>query len=107
MLPLLRTIILILKNGQEKTLDNKRRRILLGFEEKITKIFGALLRNTKLTFDCGFAGAKLGTYMDLGRVIDEYKSNGTFIQDQKRFYFHEHVSDYLKEEFEKILKWLG
>ena len=46
--------------------------------------------------------ASAGLSFDIGKILDEYESEGYAFFKHKKIYFHKHVSDYLKEELEGI-----
>jgi hypothetical protein len=43
-----------------------------------------------------------GIQGDIGKMLDDYRSDGSILHGQKRIYFHKHITDYLKEELQKI-----
>jgi uncharacterized protein YjbI with pentapeptide repeats len=107
LVPLLRTIILGIDNAlKRKTLsplDNQKRRVLIKLKDKFTKVSKVVIRNTT-----GNIGVKAGNIMDIGasfnfgKMMDDYKSDGSFIRDQQRIYFHKHISEHLSQELHKI-----
>ncbi len=101
MIPLIRTIILNIKDAKEKSTDNKKKKILTDLEEKFLKIFVAIARNTNLNLEYGNSGAKVGADLDIGTIMNDYKYE-TAWKDQKRIYFHKHIADHLNEELQKI-----
>lgn len=102
MVPLLRTIILSLNNAIENSTDSKKKNILSGVEKQVRKIGGAIIRN--MNFNAGVNAGVIsgGIQGDTGKILDDYRSDGYFQHGQQRIYFHEHISDHLKEELQAI-----
>ena len=46
----------------------------------------------------------VGAHTDIGKIIDDYKSDGSAFYGQEKIYFHKHITEHLKEEFYKIRK---
>lgn len=103
MVPLLRTIILTLKNTKMNSKDSEKKKILTRIEKQFTKIGGAIIRNTTVNVGANI-GANIEAQVDIGKSIDDYKSDGSFLHGQERIYFHKHITDNLKEELQKIRK---
>jgi uncharacterized protein YjbI with pentapeptide repeats len=104
MIPLLRTIILSLNNAIANSDDSKKKNILDGIEKQFRKIGGAIIRNTSFNVAGNVGVASGGIQGDIGKMIDDYRSDGSMQYGQKRIYFHEHIADHLKEELKKIRK---
>jgi uncharacterized protein YjbI with pentapeptide repeats len=106
MIPLLRTIILSLENKIKNSEHNeKKREILQRLKHKFNKIGEEIIRNTNLNVGFNlFNQVNAGATFDIGKALDNYKSDGSLQWNQERIYFHKHISDHLKEELEKIRK---
>jgi hypothetical protein len=102
MIPLLRTIILSLNNAIENSDYSEKKNILDGIEKQFRKIGGGIVRNTSPNVSINMGPVSGGANFDIGKMIDDYKSDGSFLLGQKRVYFHEHITDHLKEELHKI-----
>lgn len=107
MIPLIRTITLSLEDALKKlkTHGGQKRRIeaLIKVKDKFKKVGAAVSRNT--TINLGIkAGSMIdtGAEFDVGKIHDDYKSDGSFMRGQERIYFHNHISDQLKEQLLKI-----
>ena len=107
MVPLLRTIILAIEDTLEKinnsAAQDKKKQVLSKLKTTFIKVGGSILRNT--TANVGInAGEALeaGATFEIGKMIDDYKSDGSVIIDQERVYFHKHISEHLNDEFHKI-----
>gem|GEM_PF-305167 len=107
MVPLLRTIILTINDKLEKVSNSaaqdKKKQVLSKLRTTFTKVGSAILRNTNANVGIN-AGEALGAgaTFDIGKMIDDYKSDGSFIMDEERVYFHKHISEHLNDEFHKI-----
>lgn len=106
MLPLLRSIILGLDNAikiVKNTNYNKKKEVLEKVKKSFVKVLSAVVRNTKLNLKFKAAdSAEVGAEFEIGKIIDDYKSDGSFIKDQKRVFLHQHVSDHIEQELWKI-----
>ena len=102
MIPLLRTIILSFKDDIEKSGDGRKKKILSDLEKKVTKISEVFFRNLTLNLGVNLGVTSGGANLDIGKSIDDYRSDGSFLQGQQRTYFHKHITDHLKEELQKI-----
>ena len=63
----------------------------------------AIIRNT--TANIGVKAGEIleaGATLDIGKTVDDYKSDGFFMSGQGRVYFHKHISDHIKEDLQKI-----
>jgi uncharacterized protein YjbI with pentapeptide repeats len=107
MVPLLRTIILSIEDRLEKIRnsggEDKKRQVLSNLKDAFTKVGSAIIRNT--TPNIGLKAGEVidaGATLDIGKIIDDYKSDGSFIKGQERIYFHKHISEHLDEELQKI-----
>jgi KAP family P-loop domain len=107
MVPLLRTIILSIEDKLEKIRnsggEDKKRQALTNLKDTITKVGSTIIRNTTPSIGLK-AGAAIeaGATLDIGKIIDDYKSDGSFIRGQERIYFHKHISEHLEEQLQKI-----
>jgi len=102
MVPLLRTIILSLNNAIKNSKDSEKINILNTIETQFRKIGGAVVRNTSPNVGINMGSVSGGANFDIGKMIDDYKSDGSFLYGEKRIHFHEHITDHLKEELHKI-----
>jgi uncharacterized protein YjbI with pentapeptide repeats len=107
MVPLLRTIILTINDKLEKITNSaaqdKKKQVLSKLKTTFTKVGSAILRNTSANVGVNAGEAlEAGATFDIGKMIDDYKSDGSFIIDQERVYFHKHISEHLNDEFHKI-----
>lgn len=107
MVPLLRTIILHIENGLNRKRDSsireKKYEGLTKLKTAFTKAGNAIIRNT--TANIGLTGGEIlqaGASLDIGKTIDDYRSDGYFISGQDRIYFHKHISEHIKEQLNKI-----
>ena len=105
MIPLLRTIILSLKDTKEKSEDSEKKNILTRVEQKFSKISEVIIRNTSPNLGINMGAVSGGANFNIGKMIDDYKSDGSFIHAQERIYFHKHITDHLKEELQQIRKY--
>ena len=108
MIPLLRTIILTLENAiVDKSTDSDKKKSLKKVQKGFVKTIKAVFSNAELNIG-GEIGTdvtgkiRAGATFDIRKILDEYKSEGDVIFDQKKIYFHQHVSDHLKEELVNI-----
>jgi predicted KAP-like P-loop ATPase len=102
MVPLLRTISLSLKNSIENSRDGKKKSILTRLEDHVSKLGSAIPRHTNVNLAANVGAGSGGAQFDIGKIIDDYKSDGSFIHGQERIYYHKHITDHLQEEFNKI-----
>ena len=104
MVPLLRTISLSLRNTIENSKDSKKKYILTKLEGHVSKLGGAILRHTNVNITANVGAGSGGVQSDIGKIMDDYKSDGSIIHGQERIYFHKHITDHLQEELQKIRK---
>jgi uncharacterized protein YjbI with pentapeptide repeats len=102
MVPLIRTIILSLNNTILNSNDTEKKKILRRIEKQFSKIGGAVIRNTKPKVGFNLGAVSGEAQFDIGKILDDYKSDGSFWSGDKRIYFYEHITDHLKEELRKI-----
>ena len=115
MIPLLRTIILTLHEVIiDISTDNEKKKSLQKVQKGFVKMIKAIIMNTTLNLEAG-SGFKftknnneienkisVGLTADIGKILDEYKSEGNIWFNQQKISFHKHVSDNLKEALENI-----
>jgi len=106
MVPLLRTIILGLENKLEiirNSDQDKKRQILCKLKTTFTNVGNAIIRNTTAKIGLGAGDTfDVGATFDIGKMIEDYRADGSFIKGQERVYFHKHISERLKEELNRI-----
>ncbi len=107
MVPLLRTIILSINDRLQRirnsSSNNKKQQVLTKLRDSFTKVGNAIIRNT--TANLGLKAGdnfEAGATFDIGKMVDDYRSDGSFISGQERVYFRKHISEHLKEELQKI-----
>jgi KAP family P-loop domain len=98
MVPLLRTINLSLKNAIGNSKDIKKKKILTRIEGHVSKLGGHTTVNVAANVGAGSGGSQ----SDIGKIIDDYKSDGSVMHGQERIYFHKHITEHLQEELYKI-----
>jgi uncharacterized protein YjbI with pentapeptide repeats/GTPase SAR1 family protein len=107
MIPLLRTITINIKNGLENVRNSgsqtKIEGALTRLSAAFTKVGNIIIRNTTAN-----VGIKAGdiidvvSTLDIGKMMDDYQSDGSFIMGQERIYYHKHISEHLEQELHKI-----
>ena len=102
MIPLLRTIILSLKDAKENTNNIKKKSVLGLLEQKSIKVLDAFVRNTNLSVGGGLSGMTTGASLNINEFMNDYKSEGSFMMGQERVRFYEHITDHIKAELQKI-----
>jgi hypothetical protein len=114
MIPLLRTIILTLENAINDPKNESKQESLRKVKVGFTKMLKAIVRNlvlnigletnSKLGNKDNVIESKLGAgfEIDIGKVWEEYKSEGNVMIGQQKIFFHKHISDILKEALYKV-----
>ncbi|MGC1929791.1 MAG: P-loop NTPase fold protein [Candidatus Nitrosopolaris sp.] len=102
LVPLVRTIILHLENYlliEKLEIEKSPKKVAIkNLANKFKKVVEAILQSSTTTAEAGYAS--FGT--DIGKAIDNYKSEGSFFKNHGRVYFYKHISDRVKDELKKI-----
>ena len=104
LVPLVRTIILSLEKYVQD-LDFKespRKTAIKNLANKFKKVGESIMLNSKANIGVEFTKAKASVETDIGKVIEQYKSKGSFFKNQNKIDFHEHISDHIKDELRRI-----
>ena len=106
LVPLVRTIILRLEEKVQKLEfeKNPRKTAIKNLATKFKKVGEEIMLNSKANIGLEYSGAKASVETDIGKAIENYKSKGSFFKNQSKIYFHEHISDHVKDELERINK---
>jgi hypothetical protein len=64
----------------------------------------SIMLNSKANIGLDYSRAKASVETDIGKAIEHYKSKGSFFKNQGKIYFHEHISDHVKDGLERIRK---
>ena len=98
LVPLVRTIILHLEEYVTKFDQNVQKIAINNLLKNFKKMGASIIRNSKPTI--GFARVSVET--DINKVLDEYKSEGSFFRGPQEIRFYKHISDRIEDELKKI-----
>lgn len=107
LVPLVRTLIIGIQNAIIANITNDKRKILKRIQKHFYKIGDVILRNIEPTIGGSISyyenKVEGGIKLDMSKMIDDYKSEGSFFHGKDRIQFYEHISDRLQKEL-KILR---
>ncbi len=97
MIPLIRSIILkiedTLKNDNENSKKNNAlKNVKEGFY-KLYKMINSTARNLSIEGRFPIGPVEVGGSLDIGKIIEDYKSEGSVVIDGKTISFYKHSSD--------------
>jgi predicted KAP-like P-loop ATPase len=104
LVPFVRTIILHLEEYTQKlgSEGNPRKATIKNLANKFRKVGEAILQSSTANAEVGYSVTKASFETDIGKAIDNYKSEGSFFKNEGRVRFYKHISDRVKEELENI-----
>src|SRR5215813_7502948 len=73
-----------------------------GLLDKFKKLGKSIIMNSKPNLGLEYLGLKTSVEIDLGKTIEDYRSEGSFYKDQDKIYFHKHISDFVRDELKDI-----
>ncbi len=106
LVPLVRTLIIGIQNAIIDNITNDKRKILKRIQKQFYKIGDVILRNIEPTIGGSISyyadKVEAGIKLDMSKMIDDYKSEGSFFHGKDKISFYEHISDRLQKELEKL-----
>lgn len=104
LVPLVRTIILHLEEYVEKLEFEKNPKAarIRNLIDKFKKVGESIIIGSKTNIGFEYSGAKESVETDLDNAIEHYRSEGSFYRNQKRIYFHKHISEFVRDELKNM-----
>ena len=100
LVPLVRTIILHLEEYTQRIAnqENQNWARIRKLTNQFKKVGEVIIRNTSVNLGTGLGGAQF----DFGKMIDDHKSDGSYMQGQEKILFHKHISEIVRDELRDI-----
>jgi succinate dehydrogenase flavin-adding protein (antitoxin of CptAB toxin-antitoxin module) len=104
LVPLVRTIILHLEEYVINSEENELKIAIKKLVKNFSKMGTSIIRNSKPNFGFEHFGAKASVETDMNKILQDYKSEGSFIRGQDEIRFYKHISEKIDDELKKIRK---
>jgi uncharacterized protein YjbI with pentapeptide repeats/energy-coupling factor transporter ATP-binding protein EcfA2 len=104
LVPLVRTLILHLEKyiHELEVEKNPKKAAMKNLTSKFKKMGEEIMLNSKAIVGADYAGTKASIETDFGKAVENYRSKGSFFKNERKIYFHTHISDHLKDELKNI-----
>ena len=101
LVPLVRTIILHLEEYVTKFDQNMQKIAINNLLKNFKKMGASIIRNSKPTVGFENFGARVSVETDINKVLNKYKSEGSFFRGPQEIRFYKHISERIEDELKK------